>query len=216
MIKKVSPSQSDFSRALYELTNKNTPKVIIECGANDGLHRSIGLFFEKKKGWDVINVEPNKECFEALTKNRPESNNCNYALSDETSIRTMTVPLSQQRGFMGGNGSIHQPRMRELVGSGNTTVHYPVRCITYGELLKHCNIESVGILVLDVEGHEISVLRGMTGLSTNTPEIIAIEYKGDNRDVLTDALAKVGDYTLARMFTRHDLVYVKKEQDDNK
>ena len=42
----------------------------IECGANDGVNQSNTWYFEKQLGWKGLLIEPVKEVFVELKKNR--------------------------------------------------------------------------------------------------------------------------------------------------
>ena len=46
----------------------------IECGANDGVNQSNTWYFEKNLNWRGILIEPNKQIFEELKKNRSSKN----------------------------------------------------------------------------------------------------------------------------------------------
>ena len=45
--------------------------VVVELGANDGLHMSNGYFFERQLGWRSVCIEANPTVFHALVQNRP-------------------------------------------------------------------------------------------------------------------------------------------------
>ena len=46
----------------------------IECGANDGINQSNTWYFEKSLNWRGILIEPNKQIFKELKKNRSSKN----------------------------------------------------------------------------------------------------------------------------------------------
>ncbi len=46
----------------------------IECGANDGVNQSNTWYFEKSLNWRGILIEPNKQIFQELKKNRSSKN----------------------------------------------------------------------------------------------------------------------------------------------
>ena len=46
----------------------------IECGANDGVNQSVTWYFERALKWRGLLIEPIKEIFEELKKNRNKNN----------------------------------------------------------------------------------------------------------------------------------------------
>jgi FkbM family methyltransferase len=56
--------------------------VFMDIGAHDGVSINNTLYFEKNNEWTGINVEPIKEVFDKLVKNRPSCTNINCAVSN--------------------------------------------------------------------------------------------------------------------------------------
>ena len=54
----------------------------VEIGANDGISQSNSLYFERKKNWSGILVEPDKYNFRILTRNRKKRNITTFTSSD--------------------------------------------------------------------------------------------------------------------------------------
>ena len=163
-------------RVLYENYFKNKKKgFFIECGAYDGVSLSCCKFFEDNLGWTGINVEPAKNHYNKLVKNRPKSINVNLGLSDKNDIMEFKNVISKGAG--GGNGSFEhsEAHLEELKGYGVDFDEYKVPTITYSKMLDDHNVGHVDLMCLDVEGFEFKVVDGMCD-AASLPEVLCIEY----------------------------------------
>ncbi|HAT1510988.1 TPA: FkbM family methyltransferase, partial [Aeromonas hydrophila] len=156
--------------------NKDTLGVFIECGAFDGLTENSCKFFEETMNWKGYNIEPVPWIYERLCKNRPESKNFNFALSNENGEATFKAVDHPTFGVDCTNGSLnhtqaHSSLLKEI---GCQIVETKVQVKTWPDFISQENITYIDLLVLDVEGHELSVIEGMRG-STVLPDIICIE-----------------------------------------
>jgi FkbM family methyltransferase len=150
--------------------------VFVECGAFDGLLESSCKFFEETMGWTGVNLEPAPVNYRALVGNRPLSKNLNMGLSAKAGRTTFTHVISPVRGASFGNGSIlHTPEHRAaLLAAGCTFEEVEIEVTTWKTLVESENLRHVDLFVLDVEGHELSVLEGMEG-SAVLPDIMCVE-----------------------------------------
>ena len=153
----------------------NLPKkngIVVECGAASGGYNP-SLFLEKKLDWQFIGIEPNPQFWDALNKNRSSLNALKIykALSDVDGISEFCVA--------GDNSSLHHSdeHIRELIGLGryNASNKIIVNTMKWETFLLEYNISSVDLLILDVEGCELSVLNGMIN-SIILPDIMIVEY----------------------------------------
>ena len=143
----------------------------IECGSADGIDHNICWWFEKTHGWRGINVEPNPYAYAHLPENRPKAINENLALSDSVGEATIHIPTGSIRGMEPLQCSLES--WRKEFWSGNTPEKYKgrlkgkhveeitVKTDTYANVLDRNNVEKVDLFILDVEGHEVPVIRGM-------------------------------------------------------
>lgn len=166
-------------KVLYENYFKEKRNgFFIECGAYNGRGLSCCKFFEEFRGWHGINVEPAKNHFSALVKNRPNSININVGLSDKNeTLKFRNTVCMKGKGKGAGNGSFqhNEAHLKELKGYGVTFDEYDVPTITYSKMIKDNNVNHVDLMCLDVEGFEFRVLDGMNDASV-TPSVICIEY----------------------------------------
>lgn len=188
-----------FAKAIRNRFFANSPQgVLIECGANDGIKGSIGLWFERELGWRCVNIEANPYCFNELVKNRPYAINVELALSDLEGVSTFNFPTNGPRGVLAGQGSLEQSRLKEWGNKKRPVNKISVQVTRYDLLVDRilCTMTDpyytpVDLLVLDVEGHELSVVRGMTN-TQNLPKVIAAETDKVTPDQLLDELSPLG------------------------
>ena len=159
--------------------NVNPPMrggVFIECGAFDGETESSAKFFEETLGWKAINIEPSPKVYDRLCKNRPLSNNFNFALSCTDGEMTFT-DVHHPDFELCTNGSIeHRPEHKQILDEAGC--HYSnvqVRTLRYNTLIEQLKLNRLDLMILDVEGHELSVLEGMKNARI-LPNVLCVEH----------------------------------------
>lgn len=152
---------------IENLYNKKFEKVnILEVGASDPEAVITSDFIIDNNVWYM---EPEISTFNRLVSIFPQS--LNLALSDYDGVVDFTVTSH------GGNSSIKHSEIhkKELQSYNSTFKNVEVNCISYSSLLKKLNLV-FDILVLDIEGHELTVLNSIKLLNEkNHPKIIVIE-----------------------------------------
>lgn len=175
--------------------------TLIEAGASDGVAGSIGHWFERQKGWVCINLEPQPNCFASLQENRPECMNLPFAFSDREAVDVkMVCPVDGPLRNMADQASLQQDRWK--IWNRRRTIEFEATLVRYDKLVGRLLVKPVDpfyvpvdLLVLDVEGHELAALRGMSGTS-NLPTVICAEHwlvpAKDMRDILEPLGYEVG------------------------
>jgi FkbM family methyltransferase len=149
---------------------------LLECGAYRADSLISSEFIQNNNCWYL---EPNPEYFNNII-NSGLKQCLNYALSDfngEVDFYKTTHP---------GNSSIDHSEIhrKELESYGSTFSKIKVECITYSTLIQKVDC-IFDIFCLDVEGHEMKVLKSMEELSSEKmPKIIVIECGYDWNDRL--------------------------------
>lgn len=150
--------------------------VFVECGAFDGLMECSCKFFEESMGWKGYNIEPVPWVYKRLCENRPASININRALSDKSGLATFQAVDHPTFGKECTNGSLaHTNAHRSLLQEGGCSfIPVEVSLMSWRDFVQQYNLARVDLLVLDVEGHELSVIEGMRGCEV-LPDLICIE-----------------------------------------
>ncbi|MDB4458982.1 FkbM family methyltransferase [bacterium] len=168
--------------------------TFLEIGADDGKDKSNTLFFEERKNWRGICVEPSPSRFKLLKENR----NCiceNYAIAaTEGNVEFMDI-----RGYGKGLSGIvdsYAPEHRERIekemkhpeNKGYEMVHVPT--IPLRQLLKKHHIFHVDFCTIDTEGSELQVVESIDFKSCQF-DVILVENNYDDNSV-ERALEKSG------------------------
>jgi len=142
----------------YADPNKN----IIDIGANIGNHTVV---YSNFTNGTVYSFEPQKEIYDILLKNI-SINKCdnvkafNFGISDKEDTFFMNATYESPNNF--GSFSIIEQ---------NSQSGIMVEC----KPIDSFNIENVGFVKIDVEGHELNVLKGITSLLTRDRPNLIIE-----------------------------------------
>jgi FkbM family methyltransferase len=147
-----------------------------EVGANDGIRESDTLLFEKK-GWTVLCIEPNPLLTVALSQNRKlwRAVACGSERADDMEFVICGVyPYDSSSGFHTGTGAYPCPNPK--------IVH--VKVLPLRDVLEDVKFPRLDLLTIDVEGHELEVLKGMDFTRWH-PKFVIVE---DTHDA--DAIAK--------------------------
>ncbi|SHH91492.1 FkbM family methyltransferase [Marivita hallyeonensis] len=184
----------------------------VQVGANDGLMDDPVYKIAEARNWSGVLIEPNPTYFSELSKRYKGRNNftlVNCGVSDKTG--TLKLHHLSKTGetkypeWAKGCATLDKTRL-ETVLSGvaapedDDIESTDIKVRTLSSILKAEKIKTTDLLVVDVEGHEMAVLKGAT-LSKIKPKAILIESNG--KDEKEDAqirahLSKAG-YTLHRM-----------------
>lgn len=142
----------------------------VELGANDGVQASNTYYFELKRGWRGVLVEPCPNLYLACRKRRGQRNAvyCNACVDFDYDRRyldmryagPMTVSQSLDKDL--GDEVVFNDRAAHLLPSGEAPFEFGAVAATLTALLDDANAPaSVDLLSLDVEGAEQPVLRGI-------------------------------------------------------
>lgn len=153
----------------------------LDIGANHPfyINNTYNFYLNGKRG---INIEPNPNLFELLTKYRSQDINLNIGISAKKSELTYyhfdvpalnTFSLEEKNRYLTlGHKLIHQEIL--IVDTITNIVN------------KYCNSIFPNILFVDVEGLDFDIIKSIDFKSENTPNVICIEtlsYSKDNSGV---------------------------------
>jgi len=148
------------------------PKTYIEMGALDGVKYSNTKFFEEQLGWHGILIEPNPVMFKKLKVNRPKNflsndivSNCketvefayfeNENLSAVSGIKSTLTKNNKEKFFENEEAWFKTMRRKHLKTLKKTPV-------SLDSIIEESNIKEFGFCSLDVEGHELHVLKSFS------------------------------------------------------
>jgi FkbM family methyltransferase len=125
----------------------------IECGANNGVDQSNTWYYEKKLGWSGILIEPQKNVFKELKKNRSKKNffeNCALKSVTQSNFKVLYACPSDTL------------ITRSSKNSSRYVKKFTIKAKTLHSILQKYRAPSrIDFFSLDVEGDELNVLNGI-------------------------------------------------------
>lgn len=140
----------------------------IECGANDGVSQSNTLYYEKYLGWNGLLVEPVKDVFKELKKNRNKNNFFfNVALAPFGSKKNIELMLNI-KDTLSTRSTPDDVKTRENIKVKSENLNYILNKINAPKI--------IDFFSLDVEGDEFKVLKGVNFNKYNFKYILVETY----------------------------------------
>jgi FkbM family methyltransferase len=189
IIKQVAKRYSEQSFALNNLDKKLAPYMdfgnglFVEAGANNGIHQSNTLYFERYKGWRGLLIEPIPNLANVCRVNRPNAivENCalvafNYP-KDHIEMQYCNL-MSVVKGGLGNPDAEfdHLEAGKRFLRPQEDVYTISVPARTLSDVLDKHMIAKIDFLSLDVEGYEYEVLKGLD-FSRHRPRFMLIEVR---------------------------------------
>lgn len=187
----------------------------VECGAYDGETRSNTLVLERFLGWKGLLVEADSINFsKMLLKNRK-------AYLTPTCLGLQPYPTVNSFLMANNVGRLHEPNATDsyLPNSPDVAhngVHILVQCFPFHHLMAALNVTTVNYFSLDIEGHELEVLKTIPFDEINI-ETLSVEFahlEADEQE-LTNFMSSKGysvhSYVVRTDHLAHDIIFVKKD-----
>lgn len=170
-----------FSKpALYDLDDKlahylpDHPGTFVEAGAHDGYTQSNTYWLERQ-GWSGVLVEAIPALAAKARRRRPRSRVFNCALVAEAKPGdTITVTYGDLMSVVSHaeGATSHASQGAATAGSDVYDVTVPARTLT--SVLDEADMGEIDLMVLDIEGLELDVLRGLD-LDRHAVQLMLIE-----------------------------------------
>jgi len=183
-------SPRPLSSIVADIANEAFPRggFYVEAGAHDGIFFSNTNGLDTSK-WQGLLVEPSPAAFELLKRNRPEAILENVALVEDESITSLSGTFEDGSAMGSADRQLMQrdaarPRnlrekletiARAKLGIPPMTRTAIVNTATLDQLLEKHRIESIDLLILDVEGYEAKVLDGFRFVPK--PKLMIVEMR---------------------------------------
>lgn len=201
----------------YILKNKKNG-FYIDVGAQHPIENN-NTYILHKKGWRGINIDLDKRNIRLFNNVRSEDINLNFAVS---SMET------EQELYFYHDGSPINTLEKKVADYQRAKIKETkkISTTTLNKILKNYKIPVVDYLNIDVEGHEIDVLRGFD-IKSYSPQVVSVEFldlnqpnleiKNNNIDrVLSSDIYKYmikNDYDFVN-WSHADLIFVNKNIKD--
>lgn len=178
--RKQSYSQYGEDREILKLFGSQRG-TCAEVGAFDGISLSNSYLLEKA-GWECVLVEPNPLLCHQIRETRKARLFENAATSAELELDLMIGIGAEELSSVATTTNARERIVQE--GHGVYTVRVKGRPLD--KILDEAAIGHLDVITIDVEGHELEALKGLS-LSRWRPRILIIE---DNSFMMDDRVAK--------------------------
>lgn len=181
-------AQFGEDRILNEIFRKDTG-TCVEVGGFDGVTGSNTYFFERL-GWRCIIVEPMPDFCEKIKSVR-SCDVVEMAASDQAGEVEFHIAVGVETLSTMENDREHFARIKKL--SQENIKNITVKTSRLDDILLEKKATQIDFLTIDVEGHELSVLSGMS-FNEISPRIIIIEDNSYGMDCQVKHLMNTKSY----------------------
>ncbi len=155
------PALHELDRRLDELLGGREGGVFLEAGAHDGFTQSNTWALERRRGWSGVLVEAVPELHAKAARRRRASTVLHAALvAPEQAGTTVPIAFGDLMSQVAGDTTDHAAQGLFTAGRDPYVVQVPGR--TLDEVLDSAGVAGVDLMLLDLEGHELDALRGLT------------------------------------------------------
>jgi FkbM family methyltransferase len=196
------PALFDMDRRLA-MHMPRTGGTFFEAGAHDGYTQSNTYFLERHRGWSGALVEPMPELRAKCERRRPRAQMFGCALvGPDYTDPDITVHFGDLMSSIGD--SAHAAGGLAVTGQTPYSVSVPAR--TLSSVLEEASLGPLDLMILDLEGHELEVLRGLD-LERHAPRNVVVETLDHlaQQPALEAALAS--HYEFVEALSDYDLLY---------
>lgn len=175
MNKRIEQGEAEEKALVRRYFGNASRGFYVEVGANEPASDFSQTWHLEKMGWRGILIEPNRELFDAIVKQRPGSKAYNVACSspDKVGFAELKIPFMADGALDTGKAALEV----EIDHAGFASYRTErVRVVTLDSILEGNNVERIDFLSIDVEGTELDVLKGLN-LERYRPRLILLEDK---------------------------------------
>lgn len=163
-------------------------KTAIDVGANMGEY--LYALEKSRKFPQIVGIEPNPHLFHRLQRLFPQCRIFNLALSSTNEKKQLKIPLI--------DGTYYESRgtFANFTDLGETAQKFiEVKTKTLDTLIAENSITDIGLLKIDVEGHEMEVIQGGAKTIARERPIILVEIEQrHHREPIAEIFQFIIDY----------------------
>ena len=150
-------SQFGEDKFLYNLFEKNYVGKYLDVGCfHPTKHNNTSLFY--KNGWQGINIDLNSLAIDLFNFMRPNDININTAVSSEESEKTLFfLSENNTQNTLSENQLLFLKKHHNL--RDDEIIKKIIQTRRLDNILKENNFDNIDFMNLDVEGHELDVLK---------------------------------------------------------
>ncbi|XP_076760564.1 uncharacterized protein LOC143429061 [Xylocopa sonorina] len=207
------PSMGQASVIRKILQNKKNG-FFVECGAYDGVTRSNTFVLERLLNWTGLLIEADPLNFsKMLMKNRKAylTPTC-LAIEPYPSVNSFLMANNVGRLHELNDSDVNLPNSPDVAHSG---LHTSVQCFPFHHLMAALNVTTIDYFSLDIEGHELKVLKTIPFDKINIKTLsVEFSHVEDGKRKLIDFM-KSNNYFVYSFVVRddnlaHDIIFVKR------
>ena len=178
VLERIDFLKKKFSGSYFSLNNidKKIEKYLnykngffVELGANDGVRQSNTLYFELKKNWKGVLIEPSPNNFQKCLTNRSKRNSifCNACVGFEYKDKYVDMKYANLMTFSDNlnldiNKKVFIKDSKKYLTQDEVIISFGAKARTLNSILIEANAPKIiDFLSIDVEGAEIEVLKGI-------------------------------------------------------
>ncbi len=194
--------QDEEDRYAFETFFRNTTGgTYLEIGALDGVALSNTLFFARQKGWKGILIEPGKDMYQHLVKNRASDVCVNAAICPKSTSLHYVEDYA-----VGGIIEFMSDDFRKQHHAGVNITDLPVLpCVPLSLLFTKLGVQQIDFFSLDVEGAELQVLSTIDYSSTQIGVLVVeADATSTAKDKAVRELLSAEGFKLHAHITRND------------
>lgn len=184
----------------------------IEIGGNDGYFHSPTYYLEKFMNWKGILIEP-LPVYKMCKRNRKKSYVYNYACvgPDYKESEIKIIDCNAMSVVKGGVENYEEWVKLGEAAQSITAKEISVKCLTLNKIIeenfKAHGVRLIDLFVIDVEGYEVEVLKGLD-FSIYTPRYILIEMHTSERQQKIENEIFKGNYKMIGKVSHSDYLYM--------
>lgn len=191
---------------LYKILDYKTNGVFIEVGANDGYTGSF-TYNLAKIGWKGIYFEPVPSIYESCVKNHLNHDNVNV-INMAISEKEEDLNIIDAGTLSTMDNETYKIYLNNSWSRNNfiNNKQVQVKSNKLDNILSNLKVETdFDLLVLDVEGYEMNVLKGFT-ISNYNPKIVIIEISDQhdsfiNNEIIMEKFSWIRNYLTTNNYT---------------